>query len=106
MTMNAYMRHFPGARDFLAYDASSLKNLFFDAMPITWQVDFAKAGHDINQDTYTFKQLESYMANHATLSNVLFKNNKNKEGRGGPFGNQPGGRGRGSRYSGHRHNDE
>jgi hypothetical protein len=106
MTMNSYMRHFPGARGFIAYDALALKNLFFDAMPVTWQVDFAKAGHDINQDAYTFKQLESYMANHATLANVLFENNKIKDGRGGRFGNQPRGRdqgrGRGGRFSGHR----
>ena len=110
--LNKYMGYFPGSGGNNPYDDTALKNIFFESMPDTWQIDFAKAGHDINLPTYTYQQLQSYMANHAVLSSVMFDSRKNKEGRGGRFGNlNSGGRGHGrSRGSnggrgGSHHND-
>jgi hypothetical protein len=105
LTLNMYMEYFPGSTG-PTFNDQELKNLLFNAMPLTWQIDFAKAGHDINAVTYQYQQLESYMSNHAVLANVLFESNKSKDGRGGRFGNIQGGRGHGrgggGRFSGNR----
>ena len=105
ITLTTYLEFFPGCVG-EPYDATALKGLLFNAMPLQWQVDFAKAGHDINTDAYTYKQLETYMANHEVLAS--WDSQSRQKHHGGRFNNGRGQeRNRGGRNSGYRrnHND-
>ena len=47
VTLNMYMSYFPGSGGINPYHDIALKNILFQAMPLPWQIDFAKAGHHL-----------------------------------------------------------